>query len=157
MYYIQLHKKSFKVSTLQRVFMEITFKEISSFGKKNNYQKEVRLMARKIIRRFRDFSIVTPVTYQTVLPEMDFTMPKNRKVVGDALGLIWNYCNLNKIPYLNFLVIRKNTRLPGAKIVSWFKNTFGSLNGYEGYCVQEMNRASYALSSGLITFEVDKE
>lgn len=137
--------------------MKITLRAISNFGRKNGYEKEERMMARRVIKRLRDFKVQSPWSYQALLPEIDFRVPLNRKRVGEALGLIWEFCHEHEIAKLNFLVIRKDTGLPGAGVVGWFKNHFGSMEGYDAYCTQEAIMAGVQLNRGMITFEQEVE
>jgi hypothetical protein len=140
--------------------MKITFAGISKYGKRKNYEKDIRILARKIVRRIRKKKVVSKVYYKDFLGDLiDFANHKERKKCSTALGLIWDYCEYKKFPPINFLIVSKETNLPGAGVIGWFRDIYGKENAgyYGGYCDRVIEMVTYHLVTGLLVIEDDNK
>ena len=89
-------------------------------------------------------------SYQEYAPQLDFGMPASKKAIGEALGELWEYCDDCGIPWLNMLVVRKDTQFPGTGIFKWYEGTFNTLTGFEKFCEYHVLLAEHMLTTGCI-------
>lgn len=87
-------------------------------------------------------------SYTNYAPHLDFSSPRARTAVGEALGDLWAYCYENELPLLNLLVVSKNLELPGHGIEKWYKEKYGSLKDYDVYCDLNARIAELLLGNG---------
>jgi hypothetical protein len=74
-------------------------------------------------------------TFRACCPDLDFSQSSIRDLVGTACDTIWVYCIENDIPWLNLMVIRSDSHLPGRGIEKWYREKFSdALVGYDQYC-----------------------
>jgi hypothetical protein len=90
-------------------------------------------------------------SYQDYAPHLDFGMQYTRTMIGNALGELWGYCRDEDIPWLNLLVVRKDTQLPGDGVSDWYIGKFGTLTGFETFCQNSNLTAEAMLLNGCIS------
>jgi hypothetical protein len=92
--------------------------------------------------------------YSEYAPHLDFSSPKVREHIGQALYGIENYCLDKELcVLLNFLVVQKNTELLGEGIQKWYVSTFDTLLGYDVFCKKHGELAEHMLLNNIIVLE----
>lgn len=90
--------------------------------------------------------------YKKYLPDW-VRNSEDRDLVSQTLGYIWRRSQREEfLPELNYLLVRKDTGLPGYYMRSSWLEKYGSLEGYDLYCKARAEEATRMLDQGLVTF-----
>jgi hypothetical protein len=96
--------------------------------------------------------------YSHYLPHLHLdSNPPNRKIVSEALGFIWGYCQKHLYPELNYLVVEKRSGYPGKFMKETWKELYGrfTMDQFELYCDMRANESIRMLNRGLIRFNTE--
>jgi hypothetical protein len=89
-------------------------------------------------------------SYTYYAPHLDFSYGSSRTAIGDVLGELWEYCYDYELPYLNFLVLRQDTQLPGRPVIKWYETTFNTLTDFDKYFHRQAELAELMLRNGCV-------
>ena len=89
-------------------------------------------------------------SYSNYAPNLDFGLPLSRKIVGEALGTLWEYCVDENLPWLNLLIVGASDDLPGAGIRKWYEENYGTLKDYDKFCEKHAEISELMLNNGCI-------
>lgn len=130
---------------------KVKIKDVLEYTKSTEEEKILKAILTEMSQRVNDgLDDLLKSNYSSYVDFLDFSLSKNRKLVGKALLRLWDYCHDQEIPPLNFLVVRKDDDLPGEGVLDWYVNIFGALDGYEVYCKTQAELCSFMLSHGII-------
>lgn len=113
---------------------------VIQYAIQKNHHLTHRRLAKKILKVMAAGGVRTPTSYQDLLPQLDFAHSNNRRDVGAALGIIFDYCREHNYPPITMLVVRKDNGLPGEGMYSYFKDKYkeSCRDKYAIFCRNEM-------------------
>jgi len=104
-----------------------------------------------ILENMKKFGCRMP--YSEYAPRLNFSSPKSRQAISEALFDLWHYCVKQEIPLLNMLVVLKGKGLPSTGVETWYESKFNTLANYDKYCNLHADLAEFVLRNGILRLE----
>lgn len=138
------------------LYISYAIRHLHDYGA--NWSKKDRVAVERILPELlrRIFDLDERSTYQPVfvgLLSFERQCDRSRNLAGKALMVILDFCKFNNLPLFNMLIVDKQTKLPSGGAIEWYRNQFGSLQGYDAFCVTEAHKALTAIKSGIVTLK----